>query len=93
VLVGHVDARDQGPGAMFLVSELTPGDAVAVGLSDGSTERYRVVARREYVKSSLPGSIFRRSGRSVLTMITCGGPFDSRTRHYRDNLVVYAVPT
>jgi hypothetical protein len=27
-----------------------------------------------------------------LTLITCGGPFDARTRHYRDNVVVTAEP-
>jgi hypothetical protein len=25
-------------------------------------------------------------------VITCGGPFDARLGHYRDNLVVTAVP-
>jgi len=25
-------------------------------------------------------------------MITCGGAFDRRTRHYTDNVVVYATP-
>lgn len=27
-----------------------------------------------------------------LVLITCGGPFDRRTRHYRDNVIVYASP-
>jgi hypothetical protein len=92
VLVGHVDSREQGRGAMFRLSKLMPGDALTLGFSDGSARRFRVVARREYAKSALPRSIFRRSGSPVLVMITCGGPFDFTTRHYRDNLVVYTVP-
>jgi hypothetical protein len=29
---------------------------------------------------------------SVLRLVTCGGEFDPRRRHYRDNVVVTAVP-
>jgi hypothetical protein len=29
---------------------------------------------------------------SVLPLVTCGGEFDPRRRHYRDNVVVTAVP-
>jgi hypothetical protein len=35
---------------------------------------------------------FARDGAVRLTLITCGGPFDQDTRHYRDNVVVTAVP-
>jgi hypothetical protein len=28
----------------------------------------------------------------MLAVVTCGGPFDSSTGHYWDNVVVYAVP-
>lgn len=31
-------------------------------------------------------------GSPRLTLITCGGPFDAEARHYRDNIVVTAVP-
>ena len=27
-----------------------------------------------------------------LVLVTCGGPFDARRGHYRDNIVVTAVP-
>jgi hypothetical protein len=93
VIVGHVDARSQGPGAFFRLSVLEPGDRVAIEMSDGTVRDFSVVARREYPKTALPRSIFRRTGPPLLALVTCGGPFDERTRHYRDNLVVYAVPT
>ena len=50
------------------------------------------MAVRTYGKDDLPASIFARSGRERLVLVTCGGPFDSRTHHYSDNIVVYAVP-
>jgi hypothetical protein len=52
-----------------------------------------VVARERYTKSKIPlDRYFARDGRVRLTLITCGGPFDRRTRHYRDNVVVTAEP-
>jgi len=31
-------------------------------------------------------------GDAPLVLITCGGSFNPQIRHYRDNIVVYAVP-
>jgi hypothetical protein len=54
---------------------------------------YRVVGREEYRKSQLPlDRYFARDGAPLLTLVTCGGPFDDRARRYRDNLVVTARP-
>jgi len=36
--------------------------------------------------------LFRTDGPPMLTLVTCGGPFDSATHHYRDNIVVSAAP-
>jgi hypothetical protein len=51
-----------------------------------------VVARRSYGKQDLPDLLFTRAGSPFLTLVTCGGVFDQSTRHYSDNVVVYAVP-
>ena len=40
---------------------------------------------------ALPSSIYTRSGPARLVLVTCGGPFDARSGHYRDNIVVTAV--
>jgi sortase family protein len=92
VLVGHVDSHDQGPGAFFRLRSLAPGARVIVQLADGQAVRYRVLARRSYVKGGLPGLLFARDGAPVLALVTCGGSFDQATRHYSDNVVVFAVP-
>ena len=93
VVIGHVDARSQGAGALFHLRDVMPGAAVVVRLADGSVRRFTVVARRQYRKELLPLRIFARSGRPVLTLVTCGGPFDAATGHYLDNVVVFALPT
>jgi len=59
---------------------------------DGRTRRYRVVSVRMMRKEALPTDIYSRRGRARLVLVTCGGPFDSSSRHYRDNIVVTAVP-
>jgi sortase (surface protein transpeptidase) len=92
VLLGHVDSRTQGPGAFFHLVSLEPRSEVRVVLADGSKRVFRVVARRMYLKTRLPAALFARTGRPVLVLVTCGGPFDATVGHYRDNVVVYAVP-
>ncbi|TWG11060.1 sortase family protein [Micromonospora palomenae] len=93
VIAGHVDSAEQGKGAFFRLRELDRDDALTVTGADGKQRAYRVVAREEYAKTKIPlERYFARDGRPRLTLITCGGPFDPKTRHYRDNIVVTAVP-
>lgn len=92
VLAAHVDYAGQ-QGAFFRLAELTPGDDVTVTHADGSDSRWRVVDRRSYRKQDLPvDTLFKLDGPPTLTLITCGGFFDANVRHYRDNIVVRAVP-
>ncbi|MGW4294140.1 class F sortase [Micromonospora chersina] len=94
VIAGHVDSADQGRGAFFRLRELDRGDTLTVTGADGRERPYRVVAREEYAKTRIPlDRYFARDGSPRLTLITCGGPFDVKTRHYRDNIVVTAVPS
>lgn len=93
VLAGHLDAAGYGPGALAALLRVGVGDPVLVTDSAGQVLRYQVTARMSYPKAALPGSVFRNNGPATLTLVTCGGPFDSSTHHYRDNIVVSAVPT
>ena len=60
--------------------------------ADGRTLAYRVVARRQLGKADLPADLFARGGPPRLVLVTCGGRFDRTTRHYTDNVIVYAEP-
>ena len=91
VIVGHVDSAVRGPGALYHLESTAVGSLVSVE-TDSGLVRYRVVGRRVYAKSALPSDIFATGGTPRLVLITCGGPFDRRIRHYKDNVVVYAVP-
>ena len=92
VLAGHVDSRVQGPGALFDLRRLEPGDPIVVG--DGSERTtWRVTGRTRYPKDELPlDEIFRWDGPPTLVLITCGGDFVAEDGQYRDNVVVYAEP-
>jgi Sortase domain len=93
VIAGHVDSASQGQGAFFRLRELATGQPVAVTGEDGRTRQFKVVAREEYPKASINlKRYFTSAGPLRLTLMTCGGPFDARTHHYRDNVVVTAVP-
>lgn len=91
VIGGHVDTAADGPGALFELRELRPGDPVALS-TDRELRSYVIVAIRSYPKADLPAEVFARSGQPRLVIITCGGAFDKTTRQYADNIVAYAVP-
>jgi LPXTG-site transpeptidase (sortase) family protein len=92
VLAAHVDWHGV-PGVFFRLRELAVGDPVTVSMSDGSVRSFYVVATRTVEKPELPrAEVFARTGRPTLTLVTCGGQFDSGTHHYLSNVVVTAVP-
>jgi sortase (surface protein transpeptidase) len=94
VVAGHVDAKDQGAGALLPLRDARVGDRVSVTRADGVTLAYRIVGTETIVKSRLPVErLFARDGAPRLVLITCGGPFLPELSSYRDNLVVVAVPT
>lgn len=93
VIAGHVDAKQQGAGALFRLRELRVGDAVTVTATDGRRTAYRVSAKETIVKKRLPTErLFARDGGPRLVLITCGGPFLPELASYRDNVVVVALP-
>ncbi len=92
VLAGHVDWHGV-PGIFFRLRDLQAGDPVSVTMSDGALRPFHVVDIRMVDKPELPRTkVFARTGPPTLTLVTCGGEFDSSTHHYRSNVVVTAVP-
>ena len=92
LLAGHVDSARRGAGAFFALKSARHGTRIEVRSDDGKTRRYRVTSVRRMPKPALPGKVYSRNGTRRLTLVTCGGPFDARKGHYRDNIVVTAVP-
>lgn len=92
VIAAHIDYGGQ-PGAFFRLRELQVGELVSVTEADGTVHGYVVTERLQVPKEQLPiDELFRRTGAPTLTLITCGGAFDTGERRYSDNIVVRAVP-
>ena len=92
LLAGHIDSAKRGAGAFFALQSARRGDVVSVTSEDGKARSYRVTTVRRVRKAALPQSIYSRTGPRRLVLVTCGGPFDERSGHYRDNVVVTALP-
>lgn len=94
VLAAHVDSvASGGTGPFVRLAEALPGDEVQVALADGSVRTYVVdqVVRLPKTEVRWP-DVFVLDGPPRLALVTCGGTFDRTTRHYRDNVLVTAVP-
>jgi len=93
VLLGHVDSV-RGPGVFFRVEELSPGAVVYVDRVDGTTGSFRVVRVVKVPKTSFPTDlVYSPTLQPSLQLVTCGGTFDHRAGSYRDNVIVYTVPS
>lgn len=93
LIAAHVDAIDYPIGPLARLRDVPAGETVSVTAADGTTREFVIQSLTYYEKSALPSDdLFARGGPSALVIITCGGPFDSNTGHYRDNVVAVAVP-
>lgn len=92
VIVGHVDSAKGGPSVFFRLGELRPRDKVMVARADGSVAVFAVDEVRRFHKTAFPAQlVYGDTDQAALRLITCGGPFDRRTGHYLDNIVVTAT--
>jgi hypothetical protein len=93
VLIGHVDHRT-GPAVFYRLRQLRPSDQILISHSDGTTTRFFVGRLEQHPKTALPTSrIFTTAPGQWLRLVTCGGKWNPETRHYNDNVIVYASPT
>jgi LPXTG-site transpeptidase (sortase) family protein len=92
VLTGHINSRSQGIGAFGYLDRLQNGQAVML-LAGNRKTTYIVAAVAEYAKTNFPEkAVLSQDVPNRLVLITCGGPFDSTTGHYKYNIVVFAIP-
>ena len=79
-------------GVFWSLGELEPGDRIIVDYADGTSAEFSVEARNTYLKTDPPGRHLRPGSTPVLTLVTCGGGFNTMIGRYDSNVVVYAVP-
>ena len=88
VIVGHLDSVS-GPSVFYRLGSLHAHDTVLVTRADGSVAVFTVDQVRRYHKSTFPTQlVYGNTNHAALRLITCGGPIDPATGHYRDNIIV-----
>jgi len=88
---GHVDSYT-GPSVFFNLKNLKLADQIKVLRADGSTAVFRVTWVQVAAKTTFPWqTVLSPTSYPALRLVTCGGPYDSLTGHYTDNIVVYAT--
>lgn len=91
IMLGHVDSAADGPSVFFDLANLRPGDEVLVTRRDGMVAVFVVESVDYYPKDDFPTElVYGATDNAALRLITCGGTFDRASRHYRDNVVVFA---
>ena len=96
VMAGHVDYWDTGPAIFWNVPSLQPGDVISLIGDDGNSYDYAIewtqlfdVATEltpEVIQTQVVGS----TGQESLTIITCGGEFDTARGEYLQRWVLRA---
>ncbi len=91
VFSGHVDYINYGPAVFWHLKDLAPGDIVEVRLEDGTVYQYAVASREQvYAATADTGKIVGPTPGDIITLITCGGTFDSGTDQYDQRVIVTA---
>ena len=92
VVVGHVDTPSGAPSVFYRLGELTPGRQIHLRRADGLVATFDVTDVRQVGKADFPtDDVYGNLDHAGLRLITCAGPLDPVTGHYRDNIVVFAA--
>jgi sortase (surface protein transpeptidase) len=90
VILGHVNRN--GPAVFDRLRSLKRGDEILVDRTDGTTAPFVVTHEGTYRKAAFPSDlVYYPTFQPELRLVTCEGPIDGGTGHYRDNLVVFAT--
>jgi sortase (surface protein transpeptidase) len=90
VIDGHVDSI-YGTAVFFYLKNLKPSDKIMISRNDGSVVTFNVEKIDSYDQNNFPTqTVYGNINYPGLRLITCDGTFNYETRHYSNNLVVYA---
>lgn len=91
VIVGHLDSATTGQSVFSRLGGLHRKDIVRISRADGSVAVFAVDDVRRYRKSRFPSRlVYGDTDHAALRLITCGGPIQRVSGHYRDNVIVLA---
>lgn len=94
VVTGHVTNGSQR-GALYPLASIEVGESIETFDANNEQRLWRVTKVETHDPDSLPETIFTRTGKRQLVVVTCGGAIktDSKgRRHYEKNVLVFAEP-
>lgn len=91
LIAAHVATDVDGVGPFSLLPGVHQGDSVTVTLSDGTEQPFTVVKLERISKQTVDYGAITANSPGMLILVTCGGAWDARNRHYEDNVIVWAV--
>jgi Sortase domain len=90
VIAGHV-TWDRAPAIFHRLGSMRQGDKVSVTRKDGKTAVFTVTGVDQFPRSKFPSeAVYGPIDHAGLRLITCGGTYDSASKRYRDNVIVFA---
>jgi LPXTG-site transpeptidase (sortase) family protein len=88
---GHIDGYGLAS-VFYRVPALKTGDVIRVLRKDGETASFKVTWVQVVAKTAFPWkAVLGWTSYPSLRLVTCGGPFNSLTGHYVENVIVYAT--
>ncbi len=91
VFAAHVDYIHVGPAVFWNLKDVEEGDIVRVRLADGTEYKYAVTFKKQFDAATAPvNDIVGSTPKETVTLITCGGTFNSASHQYDKRLVVRA---
>lgn len=92
VFSAHVDYYNYGPAVFWNLKDLERNDVIEVRLTDGTVYQYGVISREQvYAATARLEEIVGETPEQSITLITCGGTFDSSVREYDQRVIVRAA--
>jgi len=90
VIAAHVDSiASAGLGPFARLKDLAVGDPVDVALADGGVVHFTVADVAQVPKTDVTWpDVFDRDGAPRTVLVTCGGKWQPKVRHYADNVIV-----
>jgi len=90
IIVAHVDSKS-GPAVFARLRDLKPGDEVMVTRADRSGVIFVIDRVESHPKNAFPTrAVYDPTPGATMRLNTCGGSFDRRAGHYRDNVIAFA---
>lgn len=90
IIVAHVDSKS-GPAVFARLRDLRSGDEVTVTRADRSRVVFVIDRLESHPKNAFPTKlVYDPTPGATLRLITCGGSFDHRVGHYRENVIAFA---